>query len=175
MAEIRKGSKELAALSRDLKELGAEGKQRRRDLSKALRAAAKPLVPALQTEIMKIRSKGLQPSQSARANRKGRTLRETMRKSVTIQVRTTGENSANVKVFMNPKKMPTGMKSLPAYFEQTPRYRQLRHPIFGDKERWTGQNVPNLGYFTRTVRPALPMAIKEVNKVVDDVVKKLRG
>lgn len=175
MPDIRLESKDLDRLAKDLKALGDSGKIIRRDMAKGLRAAAKPLVPALQSEVMKIKSKGLTPSASARANRQGKTLRATMRKSVTIKVRTTGKQSANVQVFMNPKKMPDGMKSLPAYFEMKPGYTRLRHPTFGNKERWSQQTVPNIGYFTRTVRPALPNAIREINKVVDDIERKVKG
>ena len=155
------GAKELKALAKDLKQQ-ENGKERRKEMVQGLRKAVKPMVPALRAAIQRIPSKGHGP----RKGRKG-TLRSEFSRSVTTQVRTTGKN-AGAAVFMNPRKMPDGTKSLPAYFEQKPGYTRLRHPTFGNWELPQQQKVPPRGYFTQTVVPL----IKDAREVAEEVIKK---
>lgn len=169
---LRIDSKDLKALAKDIKGL-EDPKPLLKELRTELRGVVKPFVPKLRAAINQIQSRGGQPSQSARSKRRG-TLRNTMSRSVSTQVRLTGR-SAGASVFMNPRKMPDGMKSLPAYFEQRGGYERLRHPLFGNKERWFQQTVPTQGYFTRTVRPMETDAQRAVRGVMDNMANKIEG
>lgn len=172
---VRVQVSELNELVATLKMLGNDGAKRKRELDKQLRGAAKPYVPKIKTAINKIPSKGLQPSQAALNNRKGKTLRRLFQDSVTIQVRSSSGKFAGVTIFMNPKKMPTGMKSLPAYFEQAPGYAHLRHPRFGNRELWHQQDVYQPGYFTREIEGLEDDAVEAIMKIVDNVRRELES
>ena len=152
------GGRQLAELTRALRRQ-ADGKARAKKLRKELTAAAKPLVPAVRGKI-----RGL-PSQGENARRGHPWLRREMARSVTLQVRTRGRR-AGVSVFMNPRRMPTGKKGLPAYFEGIGKRRQLRHPVFGDTDTWVAQPVPPAGYFTTAARPVERRAFNAVERVL---------
>ena len=160
------GDKALRELVEDLKDAGDDGK-RKKQLLKELRSVARPVVPQLKAAIQRIPSKG----HGRRKGRKG-TLREEFSRAATAQVRATAKG-AGVFVFMNPRKMPDGTKSLPAYFEQKPGYTRLRHPLFGNWEKPQQQNVPKQGYFTRTVEPLGDNAEKALQKIVDKTARDL--
>jgi hypothetical protein len=162
MAEVARvvGAEDLRRLSRDLR-AQADGKERMKQLRKELRGVAKPLVPAIRGAINRLPSKG----ESRRRGR--RPLRKEMARAVTLQVRTSGRQAGGA-VFMNPKRMPDGKKSLPGYFERIPGKTRLRHPVFGDRENWVqNQNVPAGGYFTRTVRPVERQAVERAQEVIE--------
>lgn len=154
------GADELRALSRALRRQ-ANGRELQKQLRAELREAAKPLVPAVRSAIRSMPSKD-------ESRRRGRpSLRRQMARSVTVQVKTGGRN-AGVSVFMSPKKMPDGKKSLPSYFELRPGYLRLRHPVFGNAEVWVTQRVPVQGYFTRSVHPeGERRAVRAVNAVME--------
>lgn len=155
------GGAQLRRLSRDLRR-EADGKQRTAQLRKELRAVARPLVPVVKASIMSIPSKG----QSARA---GRTpLRRMLARSVTVQVKT--GKTPIVSVFMNPRKMPDGMKSLPMYMEGSDGYTRWRKPTFGH-DPWKTQR-PN-PYFTRAVRPAEAGARQAATRVLEKTAARL--
>lgn len=169
--EVRVDASELTKLVADIKK-EADPKPRLRELRAGLKAAAKPFVPALKAAIGRIPSKGLLPTPAARSKRRGGTLRSVMQKAVTIKFRASGR-SAGVGVFMDPGKMPDGMKSLPAYFERKPGYERLRHPTYGNIEVWQQQAVPAAGYFTHTVQPLAFKAQREAKKVLDETADRI--
>lgn len=166
MATEITGNKALRELIEDLKDAGDDGK-RRKQLLKEMRSVARPVVPQLKAAIQRIPSKG----HRARKGRKG-TLRSEMSRAATAQVRTTAKG-AGVFIFMNPRKMPDGTKSLPAYFEQKPGYTRLRHPLFGNPEKWVQQDVPQRGYFTKTVEPLGDNAERALKKMMDKTARDL--
>lgn len=161
------GGRDLAALSRALRRQ-ADGRERQKQLRKALTGKARPLVPAIRANIRALPSRG----ESRRRGRKS--LRRELARAVTLQVRTSGRK-AGVSVFMNPRKMPDGKKSLPAYFEHKPGYTVLRHPIFGDKATWVQQVPPIPGYFTRTIGPVEREATQACQEVVEQMAAEIEG
>jgi hypothetical protein len=94
-----------------------------------------------------------------------------MARSVTVKVRTSGKR-AGVALFMNPRRMADGTKSLPAYFEATPRYERLRHPVFGTDVWVTQRPHP---YFTRTVRAADRQLLRAADAIIDRTRKEVEG
>lgn len=168
------GRSQLSRLYYDLKR-EADGKQRIRDLRKELRGAAKPMIPLVRASIMSMSSK----NENAARGRKP--LRVTMARAVTIQTRFTGQR-AGVYVFMNPRKMPDGFKSIPAYFEQADlrggKYKKLRHrvyPTHKNPDTWVEQDVPSRGYFTWAVRNGDKEAERAVKQVLDQTARRLGG
>jgi len=167
VVRVRTG-RDLADLTRALRR-EADGKARLKELRKGLREPGKEIAKAVRGNIRTLPSKG----ESRRRGRKS--LRAEMARSVTLQVRTSGRQ-AGVNVFMSPKKMPTGKKALPSYFERRPGYERLRHPVFGDRETWVqNQNVPPQGYFTRTIRPVERRAVEAVQRVIDETARRVEG
>lgn len=159
------GADQLRAVARQLRRQ-AGSKTRMKQFRAELRAPAKQVQKEVRAGIRAIPSKG----QSRRAG--SRSLRADLAKSVSIQVRTSGRK-AGVYVFMNPRKMPDRKKALPAYFEGTPRYARLRHPVFGNREKWVTQRPHP--YFTRATASAQAMAARAAEKVVDRLARELEG
>lgn len=151
-------AEDLTRLARDLKGQ-ADGRELTKRLRKELRVAAQPLVPAIRASIAAIPSKG-HPARGGRPS-----LRVLMARSVTVQVKT-GKWAA-VRVFMNPKRMPNGTKSLPGYFEGITGKGVLRHPVFGHRDRWASQ-LPR-PYFSQGTQGAENDARAAAQRVMDDV------
>lgn len=161
------GGGELRDLTRELRKQ-ADGKERAKELRSRLRTEAKPLVPAIKSNLRSLPSK-----RQSRA--RGRpSLRGQLARSVTLQVRTSGRG-AGVSVFMNPRKMPEGKKGLPGYFENLPGKAMLRHPVFGSRDVWVRQYMPPAGYFTRAIGPLEERTVKGIRRVVDDMARKIEG
>lgn len=157
------GADKLRELARDLRR-EADGKERAKELRRELREIAKPFVPELRAAILRIPSKG----QSAKRGRPS--LRRAAARSVTLQVRTGGKR-AGVSIFMNPRKMPDGMKALPMYLEATPGYARWRHPTFGNRDAMVTQRPHP--YFTKTVSAAGRMASRSADRIVETTAKNL--
>lgn len=160
-------SAQLRMLSRDLRRI-AGGKERAKVLRKELREIAKPIVPLVRAAIRAIPSKG----QSAARRRPKPSLRRLLARSVTLQVRPTGRR-AGVSVFMNPRRMPDGTKSLASYFEGTPRYSRLRHPVMGNRQVWVNQRAHP--YFSRTVGASQAQAKAAMDRVVEATIREVES
>lgn len=158
------GQDDLRELSRRLRRQ-ADGRDRVKQLNRELRRAAQPLVPKLRSAIRAL------PSKDQNRRRGKPALRPLLARSVTLSVRRSGR-SAGVAVFMNPRKMPDGRKSLPQYFEQVPRFERLSHPVFG-RQPAVSQHVPAAGYFTRTLGPEQALARLAVTRVIQQTVREI--
>ena len=159
------GAAQLRMLSRHLRTV-AGGKERAKVLRKELREIAKPVVPLVRAAIKRIPSKG----QSAARGRPS--LRRLLARSVTLQVRPSGRR-AGASVFMNPRKMPDGTKSLASYMEGTPRYSRLRHPVMGNRQVWVTQRAHP--YFSRTVGASQAQAQAAMNRVVEATIREVES
>ena len=167
MADLNvSGQRELRDLARALR-AQEDGQARRKQLVKELRGAARPLVPAIRTAIKSL------PSQGESKRRGRRPLKRSLSSSVTISVRLTGR-SAGVSVFMNPRKLPDGQKSLAMYMEGVPGYLLLRHPLFGDREHWFAQGS-HAGYFTRSIAGAEQAAAHRVAGVIETTAREIES
>ena len=155
-----RGGEELAQISRQLRHMG-NGREVKKRFTKELRAAAKPLVPAVRASIRAIPSKGTRRSDG------GPGLRERMVKATRLSVRTSGRQ-ASVSVRVDGRKMPPGEGTLPSYMEGTKR--PWRHPVFGGDARVNQQEHP---YFYRVVRPLGIKSRRSVNQVLDDITKEI--
>lgn len=155
--DVEHSGKDLAQISRQLRST-ANGKVLRREMSKNLRIAAAPLVPAVRASIGKIPVTGGDTSG----------LRARLQKATRLSVITAGKN-ASVSVLVDPKRMPSGQKALPAYMEGTKN--KWRHPVFGNEDNWVAQKAHP--YFYKVVRPAGATAKLAVNQAIKTVTKKI--
>lgn len=149
---------------KDLKRIGSElrkmnDKQLKKEFSSELRAAAKPMVPAVRAAIRQIPSSRGYTSDG---------LRGRMSKAVKLEVKLTGKQ-AGVRIRVDGRKMPTREKALQSYMEGLKK--PWRHPVFGNREVWVKQEPHP--YFYKTVRPIGLRSRVNVNKAIDRVAKKI--
>jgi hypothetical protein len=159
------GADDMRDLSRQLRQY-ADGSLLRREWRRRLREVAGPAVPAIRANIMAIPSKG----QNARRGKPS--LRMQMARAVTLQIRTTGDHPA-VSVYVSPRKMPSGKKSLPGYFERVPGKERLRHPVFGNRSAWVTQHTPRQGFFSSAVRPMEERLQREAADIAADITRQI--
>ncbi|MGH8867816.1 MAG: hypothetical protein ACRDYU_07455 [Actinomycetes bacterium] len=131
------GGEELRQISRQLRHVG-NGREIRKQFSRDLRLAAKPLVPKVRSSIAAIPTSG----------GKSTGLRRRMQKATRLTVRTSGR-SAQVSVRVDGRKMGEREGALPAYMEGSKR--RWRHPVYGT-DTWVEQ-APK-PYFQRAVAGA---------------------
>jgi hypothetical protein len=158
---------DLKALNKALK-AHEDGKELRKQLSKELRAAVRPMVPAIRAAWLAAPSHG---HDTATRGRQGAPdLRKLLARSTRAQVRLTGKE-AGVRVRTDGRKMPDRMKSLPAYAEGIkPRW---RHPVFGNRDAWVTQRP--FPRFYATARPDEARAREAVEAAVDKIRRQLEG
>lgn len=151
-AQLRHGT-ELARIVRELRSM--DDKKIVKQFRSELRAAAKPLVPAVRASIRRIPSSRPYAADG---------LRGRLSKATTLEVKTTGRQAAVI-VRVDGRKMPPRSKSVQAYMEGVkPRW---RHPVFGNTEVWVQQ--PPHPYFFDVMRMGGPLARLAVNRVMDKV------
>lgn len=154
---------DLKRLAKDLRGV-ANGKELRKELTGGIRDVLRPLVPQVRAAYRGLPSGGMRKSGS-RAD-----LRVLLAKSVRVEVRTSGR-MAGARIRADGRRMPDQMKSLPAYVEgEKPRW---RHPVFGDRAVWATQAPSPIFY--STLEPHTDQATRAVNKVLDDVKRKLEA
>jgi hypothetical protein len=153
---------DLKRLGKALRQAG-DGKALRKELTGGMRGVLRPLVPRVRAAYL------AGPSKGARRRRPGPGLRSLLAGSVRVEVRLTGKQ-AGARIRADGRRLPSGMKALPRYWEGTNR-RGWRHPVFGNREVWTAQ--PPHPAFNAAVRPAEAAARREVDRIVREVARKL--
>jgi hypothetical protein len=154
--DLREVAKELRTV--------ADGKQLRKELTGGIRGVLRPLVP-----VVRAAYRGL-PSGDRRKAGQRADLRVLLAKSVRVEVRTGGK-LAGARIRADGRRMPDGMKALPAYVEgERPRW---RHPLFGNRERWYDQRPSPVFY--RTLEPHADNAGRAIDQVLNEVKRKLEA
>ena len=154
--EMRTG-KDLKRIAPELRRM--DNKQLKSEFGRELRAAAKPMVPAVKAAIREIPSKRPYTASG---------LRGRMTRAVKLEVRTTGRD-AGVRIRVDGRKMPSGDKNLQSYMEGVKK--PWRHPVYGNREVWVKQQPKP--YFFKTVDRIGTSARRDVNKAMDRVAKKI--
>lgn len=153
--ELRHG-RDLTRITRELRAM--DDRELLKRFRKELRAAAKPLVPAVRASIRQIPS-----SRPYTANG----LRGQMSRATGLQVKTTGRQ-ASVVIRVDGRKMPPKAKAVQSYMEGSkPRW---RHPVYakpGKANVWVQQ--PAHPYFYKVMAAGGPRARLAVNRVMDQV------
>lgn len=128
----------------------------RKRLARNLRQPAKEIQMAVRTAAIAI------PSRGESARRGKMPLGRRLARATSLQVKTSGD-SAGVKLWLNPAKMPDGQKALPAYEEgETGPW---RHPTFGNTDYWFNQSPHP--FFWPTVNPRLPAFYQAAEDAID--------
>lgn len=161
------GTGQLLELQARLRRAGHENL--RRSMQRRIRRAAEPLRDDLQSSIRSLRIS----SQGRGAGKRGgpspttRPLRDSIARAIRISVRTGG--SPGAKVWLDRARLPD---DIPIGVVNRLNEGRLRHPVFGNKRRWTQQNATPL-WWDNTVRAHQPRMTREVARVVDDVRRRL--
>lgn len=145
---------DLKRISKELRRMN--DKEIKKRFTKEMRAAAKPIVPAVRTAIRNIPSKRGYSADG---------LRGRMAAATKLEVRTVGKD-AGVRIRVDGRKMPDKQKALQSYMEGVkPRW---RHPVFGH-DVWVQQR--SHPYFFRTVDPLAARTQVQIFKAIDQVGK----
>lgn len=161
------GTGQLIELQLRLRRAGHENI--RSSMQRRIRRAAEPLRDDLQSGIRSLRIS----SQGRKAGKRGgpspttRPLRASIARAIRISVRTGGNPGA--KVWLDRSRLPD---DIPMGVVNRLNEGRLRHPVFGNKRRWAQQNATPL-WWDNTVRAHQPRITREVQRVVDDVRRRL--
>ena len=142
-----KGAEDFLRASKALKAAGEQ--ELRKELNKALRDAAKPLIADTRAEAERIL-----PKRGGLAKRVAKTPQR-------VQVRT-GQDTAGVRIVVG--KSNSGAR---AANEGT-----VRHPVFGDRDKFVEQRVPP-GWFTRPLEEGAPTVEPFLEQAIDNVLQQI--
>lgn len=148
------GNTQMQALSRKLAK-AADGSELRRNFTRQLRAAARPVVEDVQTAIRTMNVRGVRGGgrkrrrqfQAVHRLRGSSGLRATVARGVKFQMRTTGRD-VSCRIFVDNSHMPFSQRNLPAHLDNP---KGWRHPTFG--RRGSGDWAQQFGtpYFRSTI------------------------
>lgn len=145
--------RDLARITRELRQM--DDKELLARFRKELRAASRPLVPAVRASIRAIPSS--RPYTPAG-------LRGRLSRATTLEVKTSGKQAA-VAIRVDGRKLPARSKAVAAYMEGTrPRW---RHPVYGNRDNWVQQ--PPQPYFYKVMTTAGARARLAVGRVMDQI------
>lgn len=161
------GTGQLLDLASKLRRAGHENI--RQSYLRRIRRAAEPLRSDLQDVI---RNLDIRAQQRGAGKRGGpspttRPLRATIAEAVRISVRTTG--SPGARVWLDKARLPP---DIPMGLVNRLNEGRLRHPVFANRRRWAQQNTTPL-WWDKTVRAHTPRMTREVERIVDDVRRRL--
>lgn len=139
------GGEKLAKLARQLKETGDKGLQR--ELRKQLRTAAAPVIREAQ-----------QAAEQSLPHRGGLNA-FVGAGQVRVQTSMSGRNA---RVRLRPRRGAGAERG------------RLRHPVFGNRDRWVTQTVKP-GWFTATLEEHAPEVRQQLVQVIDDVARQLEA
>jgi hypothetical protein len=161
------GTGQLLELSARLRRAGHENI--RSSFQRRIRRAAEPLRDDLQDVIrnLDIRSQGRSSGKRGGPTSTTRPLRASIAQAVRISVRTTGNPGA--KVWLDKALLPP---DIPMGLVNRLNEGRVRHPVFGNRRRWTQQNTTAL-WWDKTVRSHQDRITREVARVADDVRRRL--
>lgn len=179
------GTAQFRQLAKDLKAAGRG--DLRKEMAKALREGAKPVVEKMQRNVEGIATTGARGGASARAARAAKRLgkrkagdkaklrahrssglRAAAARTVKAKV-TTGGKSASVRIKSDAKTMPWGQKSLPGLMNDG----KWRHPVFANRDVWVTQTVNPAGWFDRPAQQSGPKVRDNAIETVAEFVEKL--
>lgn len=161
------GTGQLLDLQAKLRRAGHENI--RSSMQRRIRRAAEPLRDDLQSTIcgLNITSQGRGAGKRGGPSPTTRPLRASIAAAVRISVRTTGSSGA--RIWLDKAMLPA---DIPMGVVNRLNEGRLRHPVFGNKRRWAQQNTTPL-WWDKTVRAHQPRITREVERVVDDVRRRL--
>ncbi|MGW7195550.1 hypothetical protein [Streptomyces chryseus] len=162
------GTNQLLDLSRRLRAAG--GARVQQNFARRIRRAAEPLHADLQQTIrsLPMRSEGRKAGGRGGPSPTTRPLRATVASAVRLSVRTGAGPGA--RVWVDRSLLPDDIKKMPEVMN-SPNGR-VRHPVFGNKRRWSNQWTTPL-WWNKVTAEHTPRMRAEVERVVDDVRRSL--
>lgn len=159
---------QLLDLQRRLRRAGDENL--RRSMQRRIRRAAEPLRDDLKSTMRSLRISS--PGRTVRGGPSPTTrpLRATIAAAIRISVRTTG-GGAGARVWIDKAALPTDLRNMPAVINEG----RIRHPVFGNRKRWSTEWAQPAGWWDRTIRKDEPRMKAQVARVMDDVKNRLGG
>lgn len=160
------GTGQLLELQRRLRAAG--GENIRSSMQRRIRRAAEPLRDDLRSTIrgLPIRSGGRGSGKRGGSSPTTRPLRATIAGAIRISVRTSGNPGA--RVYVDKGLLPPDLRNMPQVINTG----RIRHPVFGNRRRWSTQTATPL-WWDNTVRSHTPRMNSEVARVLDDVRRRL--
>lgn len=154
------GAADFLTLSKSLKH--AERTTMRRELTKGVRDATKPLLPEAAAALAASLPSGLQS--------RGRRVKQR------VQVKTGNDPGVTIAVPYG-RRGAGGLGASNARLANTQGL--IRHPLFGDRENWYSTRVPQAqgwfdDYYSRQARRVLPEIESAMQRVIDQIVKEAR-
>lgn len=180
-ADVRIDASDFAALSRALKSYGMDVV--RKEMSKELRAVARPIVDDMRSAVKGIDSAGSSGASTAqraattlrsRYRRGGLTarsvertvgrsgLRESVARSLRIAVRDSGRR-VGVYITTEGTRLPSDQRTMPRRLN-TGRW---RHPVFGDRNTWVTQSITPPGWFMKAADAHRSRALRQAEAVIE--------
>lgn len=144
------GGAQLRDVQQRLRALGDRGLGRQ--MGAALRAAAKPLKPAVVAEVPRAMPSGYAPTLSR--SLRFRTAVKESRHSAGVTVRVYGDGRRE-------------RRDVPSLNRGT-----LRHPLYGNRARWFAQRL-RPGFVDRPYQRLAPAVRREMQAVIDDVARQI--
>lgn len=141
------GTGDFLRLSRALKDAGRG--ELRKELNKGIRTAAKPVIAATRSEAL------------SRLPQRGGLARQVAKEPQRIEVRT-GARTAGVRVVVGRKR--GGARGANRGV--------IRHPVFGNRERWVDQQVPP-DWFDKPARRSAPRIRRAVERSMEAVADRI--
>jgi hypothetical protein len=161
------GTGQLLELQRRLRAAGNENL--RSSMQRRVRRAAEPLKNDLQETMRNLHIRNQGRTVRGGSSPTSRPLRATIAAAIRISVRTTG-GGAGARVWVDRSALPPDLKNMPRVLNET----RVRHPVFGNRRRWaTEWATPP--WWDSTVRRHEPRMRSEVERVIDDVKRRLGG
>lgn len=160
------GTGQLLELQRRLRRAGHENI--RSSMQRRIRRAAEPLRDDLQSTIrgLNISSQGRGAGKRGGPSPTTRPLRATIAEAIRISVRTGG--SPGARVWVDKGRLPPDLRNMPEVINTG----RIRHPVFGNRRRWAQQTATPL-WWDKTMRGHQPRITREIERVVDDVRRRL--
>ncbi|MFG2589049.1 hypothetical protein [Streptomyces sp. NPDC048438] len=162
------GTGQLLQLSRQLR--AASGAPIQRNMARRIRRAGEPLKNDLQSTIrnLPLRADSRGAGKRGGPSPTSRPFRAALAAAVRISVRSS--SSPGARVFVDKNLLPPDIPVSVLYRLNDGR---LRHPVFGNRRRWTNQRTTPM-WWDRVVRDHTPRMTAEVARVLDDVRNQLR-
>lgn len=156
-ADVTLKAEDAIRLSKALKAAGSNGKgSLRTELHKGLQAAVKPVLPKATDALAAAMPSGVQ----ARARRTKQA----------VQVKTGADPGIRIAVRYVKRGAGLGASNV----RLANRAGVIRHPVFGNRERWVNTRVPGArGWFDETYKEAAPLIRPGIEQVMQDVAEKV--
>lgn len=155
------GTGQLLTLSRRLRAAG--GAQLQQNMARRMRRAAEPLQRDLQQAIRTVQLPGSGRRVPGGPTPTTRPLRATLAGGIRTSV--VQGSSPGARVWMDTSRLPLDLRGMPALIEKG----TVRHPVFGNRHKWTSQYARPSGWWSRTVQAGMPAMRDEVARILADI------